>query len=555
MCGFAGCVNFKPSDPGGIEAVLESRGPDGRGVYEDDSMWLLHRRLSILDLDARSNQPFTLADGSVLLYNGELYNHREFDADLPPRTTSGDTEVVAHLGDDPLQIARFRGMYAYALHRPDGTVHLVRDRFGIKPLYFTVRGKTLMYASQLRCFASDPVTAEVSQQAVASFLRFGCVVSPTMYEDVFELAAGHHLRWRDGLILGIEPISATAPESLDLSTVLRQSVERHLVADVPTCVLLSGGLDSAVVAKLAAESSMPTPAAVTLSVGGEIDELDRTQRTADNYGLELHSVVWNDDDVTDLIDDFFAAMDQPTIDGLNTFLVCRAVRDLGFKVALSGLGADELFGGYAVYKQAGGARLASRLPTPLFRRALSVGGRGLNEAKFERVVENRRDSSELGRVSRELRTPSKVKELAGVSAASTPRIPTISDPVMEGEFAHYMRPMLLRDSDAFSMASSVELRVPFLDDDVLAAALERTAVDRAFRGKQSIVDALDDPYLQQVFDEPKTGFRLPMDKWFDIASNTGGEPWSVEWSERVLDMWTELNASSPGCHRGIDSEI
>ena len=363
-------------------------------------------------------------------------------------------------------------------------------------------------------------------------------VAPTMYEGVFELSPGHHLRWRDGVILGIEPVPASVPTSNDLAVVLRQSVERHLVADVPTCVLLSGGLDSAVVAKLAAESPMTTPAAVTLSVGGEIDELDRTKRTADNYGLELHSVVWNDHEVTDLIDEFFASMDQPTIDGLNTFLVCRAVRELGFKVALSGLGADELFGGYAVYKQAGGARLASRLPNPVFRRALSLAGRGLNEAKFERVVENRSDLAELGRVSRELRTPENVREMTGATAATTPRIPMISDAIQEGEFAHYMRPMLLRDSDAFSMASSVELRVPFLDDDVLAAALQRSSVDRAFRGKQSIVDALDDPYLQQVVDEPKTGFRLPMDKWFNIGPNTKGAPWSVEWSERVLDEWT-----------------
>lgn len=450
MCGFAGCVNFKPSDPGRIEAVLESRGPDGRGVYEDERTWLLHRRLSVIDLDERSNQPFIIPDGSVLLYNGELYNYREFDADLPPRTTSGDTEVVAHLGDDPAHIARFRGMYAYALHRPDGTVHLVRDRFGIKPLYFSVSGDKLMYASQLRCFVADPVPAAISQQAVASFLRFGCVVTPTMYEGVFELSPGHHMRWRDGVILGIEPIAASEQESHDLAAGLRQSVERHLVADVPTCVLLSGGLDSAVVAKLASESSKPTPAAVTLSVGGEIDELDRAQRTADHYGLELHNVVWRDHEVKAMLDDFLAVMDQPTIDGLNTFLVCRAVHDLGFKVALSGLGADELFGGYAVYKQAGGARLASRLPAPLFRKALAVAGRGLNETKFERVLENRRDLSEIGRVSRELRSPAQVRAMVSVAAAGTPRISTISDHVMEGEFAHYMRPMLLRDSDAFS---------------------------------------------------------------------------------------------------------
>ena len=547
MCGFAGCINFKPRRPDQIEAVLAARGPDGRGLHEDDSTWLLHRRLSIIDPDARSDQPFVLPDGSRLLYNGELYNFRAFEADLPSRTTTGDTEVIAHLGDSPAHIARFRGMYAYALHRPDGTVHLVRDRFGIKPLYFSVQGDRLMYASQLRCFADDPAPARISDQAVASFLRFGCVVTPTMFAGVFELAPGHHLRWRDGVILGIEPVAADVTSSPGLAVALRRSVERHLVADVSTCVLLSGGLDSAVVAKLAAESAMPTPAALTLSVGGDLDELDRAQRTADAYGLELHPVAWSDDEVRELLDEFFASMDQPTIDGLNTFLVCRAVRDLGFKVALSGLGADELFGGYAVYRQVGAARLAAWLPTPLFRRALSLAGQGLNRSKFERVVASRHDAAELGRISRELRTPALASQLAEAETHSGPRLPAIGDPVMEGEIAHYLRPMLLRDADAFSMASSVELRVPFLDDEVYASALDRSQARRSLRGKRSIVHALEDPYLELVAGEPKTGFRLPMARFLDLEANAS--EWPLEWSDLALSRWS----TGGGTARAADS--
>ncbi len=543
MCGFAGLVNAKPTNPAWIEEVLVSRGPDGRGVYQDDTTWLLHRRLAIIDPLDRSNQPFQLSDGSVLVFNGELYNHHDFDGYLPRRTTSGDTEVIAHLGDDPRHLANFRGMYAYGLHRPDGTVHLVRDRFGIKPLYFSVRGNVLMYASQLRCFAHDPADATISKQATASFLRFGCVVTPTMYEGVFELAPGHHLRWSDGRVIGIEPVVASS-QDLDLADSLRASVDRHLVADVPTCVLLSGGLDSAVVAKLAAESSMPTPSAVTLSVGGEIDELDRAQRTADQYGLELQAITWTDDEVTDLLDEFLDSMDQPTIDGLNTFLTCRAVHDLGFKVALSGLGADELFGGYAIYKQAGGAHIAGRLPSPMFRRAIGLAGQGLNPAKVDRVTEHRRDIREVGRISREIRSAEDASEIAMVDCPTGPRIMGIDDPIMESEMANYMRPMLLRDSDAFSMASSVELRVPFLDDDVFACALQRSAADRALRGKRSVVKALDDPYLQRVLDEPKTGFSLPMDRWFGIDVSEG-VPWAVEWSTRVLSDWLNRRDLSP----------
>ena len=536
MCGFVGLVNAKPTNPVHLEQVIASRGPDGRGLYEDETRWLLHRRLSIIDVDERSNQPFALPDGSILLYNGELYNYADFEDDLPIRSTSGDTEIVAHLGDDPSSIARFRGMYAYGLHRPDGTVTLVRDRFGIKPLYFSVQGDSLMYASQLRCFVNDPSPAEFSRQAIASFLRFGCVVTPTMFDGVFELPPGHILTWRNGKILQIEEIPASRSTTVDLGQALRQSVDRHLVADVPTCVLLSGGLDSAIIAKLSAESVLPTPAAVTLSVGGELDELDRTRRTADRYGLALHVVSWSDEDVRDLLDEFMSAMDQPTIDGLNSFLVCRAVQSLGFKVALSGLGADELFGGYAVYRQVAGAQLLAPLPSGIYRRVLKVAASSLNESKFEQAIENRTDSAELGRISRQLRTPEAAAEMAGADAPQPGPLRHFDDPVMEGEFTHYMQAMLLRDSDAFSMASSVELRVPFLDDDVLALALQRTSHHRGFQGKQCLVDALDDAYLADVFAEPKTGFRLPMTEWFNIKPKDG-EPWAIEWSERVLRNW------------------
>jgi asparagine synthase (glutamine-hydrolysing) len=460
---------------------------------------------------------------------------------VPDRRTGGDTELVAHLGDDLEMIARFRGMYAYALHRPDGTVHLVRDRFGIKPLYFSVRDGVLMYASQLRCFAQDPLPATIDPAGAASLLRFGCVIGTTMFEGVYELPPGHCLRWRAGRILDIVPTLSNVTETPDLGDALRRSVARHLVADVPTCVLLSGGLDSAVVAKLAAESGNRPPVAITLSVGGAIDEVDRAAATAREYGLEHEIAPVATDYVTEIAKEFLDAMDQPTIDGLNTFLVCRAVSRLGFKVALSGLGADELFGGYAVYRQVELASLTRMVPTSIMRPLLRRGT-GLNPAKVDAALTLRHDRKALARLSREIRSATDP-----VAASSLMR--GVTNPVMDSEISHYLRPMLLRDTDAFSMASSVELRVPFLDDEVLAAGSKRSTARTGLEGKRAIVKALGDDHLERVMAHPKTGFRLPMEDWlgsFTVGSDAVPQelPWPVRWSDYLVTAWPRRWAKS-----------
>lgn len=539
MCGFAGIVGGKPSDPAHIEAVLASRGPDGRGVYETDDVWLLHRRLAVLDLDSRSDQPFVLPDGSVLVYNGELYNFRDFTGLTADLRTEGDTEIVAHLGDRKDALANFRGMYAYGLHRPDGTITLVRDRFGIKPLYVKVVGSTMMYASQLRCFMHELGGAAVADEAVASFLRFGSVVTATMYQGVFELPAGHTLTWKDGRIVSIEETPAE-PAPMTVDNALRQSVRRHLVSDAPACLLLSSGLDSAVLAKLVSEEAAQPIDAVTLSVGGDLDEAEGAQGTADQYGLRLHRVEMSAEEAQAKAHDFLDAMDQPSIDGLNIFLLSSAVRDLGFKVALSGLGADELFGGYPIYRNAAGMRVLGVLPKSVLTPLLKRLGSELNPAKLERVAEARHDQWRLAEIDRELRAPDELQDSLSTRTSVLRPLGSSGDEIVDAQLGLYMRPRLLRDADAMSMACSVELRVPFLDDAVAAAALSASSLRRGLLGKRQIVDALDDDYLRLVLAEPKKGFDLPMEEWFDVASDHS-RPWGVAWSERVLDEWKDRN--------------
>lgn len=558
MCGFAALLESTPLDADAVESVLAMRGPDGRGLVCDKHCWLLHRRLSIIDLSKDSAQPFRQGD-TTTLYNGEIYNYTELGANMGGLETTGDTEVFARLMADG-SIANARGMYAGAVVK-GRTLTITRDRFGIKPLYRATTDNGVAVASQLRCFPALTGDREIDPRAIASVLRFGAAVGTTMFQGVDEVAPGTTTVYDDGHLdhqQALPPVAAA-----DLAEALRNSMQRHMVADVPVAVLLSGGLDSAVMAKLAAETGN-RPTAVTLSSGGELDETDRAKRTAREYGLEHVVEQIEVAMLVDSIDDYFDAMDQPSVDGLNTFLVSKAVNKAGFKVALSGLGADELFGGYSSFRRIYGTHAGRFLPAKLLRRILS--GRGANDAKVARWVDSRQSLSSLAAISREIFSPEEIDQLCGVRFE--PDLPSLegTDEIIDSEVWRYMSPMLLRDADAQSMAHSVELRVPFLDDEVVGAALKRSAIDRAVRGKRVIPTALDDRYLAKVARAPKTGFRLPFDDWLggplsdrrEQALSAGSAlgrfvdldaarrlcatgPWSRSWILVVLNEWMIRN--------------
>ncbi|NND02314.1 MAG: asparagine synthase (glutamine-hydrolyzing) [Acidimicrobiia bacterium] len=549
-------LNGRPLDAEAVETILAARGPDGRGVVCDEHGWFLHRRLSIIDPSDESAQPFLGAPhGATALYNGELYNYRELRRELNDLRTNGDTEVFSRLLADS-DVSSIRGMYAGVCSTVD-EVHLTRDRFGIKPLYVAdIRG-SITVASQVRCFPKLTGCSNINPDAVASVLRFGSVVGTTMFEDVAEFQPGSTATYRHGKKIAERRLPL--PHGGELASALRNSVRRHLVADVPVAVLLSGGLDSAVVGKLAAEEGNEITA-VTLSPGGEVDESDRARRTARHYGLN-HVVKPVDlAGVGAVLDEFFDAMDQPSIDGLNTFLVSRALRDSGFKVALSGLGADELFGGYSSFRRVHATHAVRWLPRSVL--STVVGRSGGNPTKRDRWLDARRSLAELAAITREVFAPEEVDRLCGSSFEPEPVETGIDDAVIDSEVRRYMTPMLLRDADAFSMAASVELRVPFLDDEVVGAAIKRSSWSRAVRGKSAIAASLRDDYLRTVSREHKTGFRLPFDDWLkgdlrvrlDQALESGSPlsqfvdvaearalteqgPWSRRWVLVVVNEW------------------
>ncbi len=530
MCGLCFSSAGRPTDVAGVEAVLAPRGPDGRGEAVSSAGWMLHRRLAIIDPGAGSAQPFEQGNGHVA-YTGEIYNYRDLQGGLDHRRTSGDTEVFSQRLIAGAGIGDLRGMYAGVSMSPDHrTVRLTRDRFGIKPLYRRNDEHGLQVASQLRCFRHLPGELTIDDRAIASYLRFGSVQGCTMYREVSEVEPGTTETWVDGQLSRVDRLPPIEPGG-DLRDALMASMERHLVADVEIAVLLSAGLDSSTLAFLAKECGA-NPVAVTIAALDGRDESDEAARTAKELGLRHEIIPVSEAEALACLDEFFESMDQPTIDGLNTFLVTRAVRQLGIPVALSGLGADELFGGYASFKRVWMTHRLRHLPRALLKPM--VLRKGANPTKVDRWLDARHDPAKLATITREVMSPDEVRK-AGYEPW-TPPLPAADamEPVMATELWRYMSPTLLRDGDAFSMANSVELRVPFLDEQVVAAAMARSPKQRATEGKRAIVEALGSPLLERVAARAKTGFELPLDKWADEG-----------WPQLALDHWTSETQYQP----------
>ena len=547
-----------------IESVLAQRGPDGRGERQTSDGWMLHRRLAVLDPSDASAQPFRLTESdSDVLFNGEIYNFRELARDLSlPLRSSGDTEVFGQVLHGFKSPDALMGMYAGATIERR-TVRLTRDRFGIKPLYRSIsRDGRLAVASQLRCFRDLPVDRLLSRGAVASFLRFGSVQGRTMWDGVDEVWPGTTETWIDSALTSFSSLSPIR-EGADLAGALQRSIERHLVSDIDLCILLSAGLDSAIIAVLATRLGS-RPLSITVASNDENDESAGAVWMANQLGLEHKVVRVSDDEILGQFGRFFDAMDQPSIDGLNTFIVTDAIQEAGLRVALSGLGADELFGGYSSFRRAFLTNRLRRIPAPLLR--MIVRQTSSNRSKTDDWVDARGSLSQLMQVSREVFTREEVRRMCG--EAWEPPLPELdgADQAMRSEIWRYMSPMLLRDCDSFSMANSVEVRLPFLDEEVVACAFGRSARERAMIGKQVLVDSVNSAALDEIASRRKTGFALPMDRWmrtsfrerYDDAlapdsplaqvidieearriSRSGS--WSRQWAMVVLNEWLSRN--------------
>ena len=586
MCGIAGIIGRSSCVE--TETVLRAmrdaqwhRGPDDSGLnfirIGENVLGLAHTRLAVLDLSAAGHQPMEdLTTGNWITYNGEIFNYWQLREELEDRQEIGwksrsDTEVIlrayAKWGTGCLQ--HFRGMYAFALwDKQAQRLFLARDPFGIKPLYYYQKDDCFLFASEIRALlASGLVARKLSPDGLASYLQFGSVQDPlTIIDGVQALLPGHGLiveSKNDRLQIECRNYSNdrfTATASADLTrgqavenvrVTLEESVRRHLVSDVPVGVFLSGGIDSSAIVALMSRVVHERPK--TFSVvftESEFSEAEHARLVAKRFGTEHREILLSEESLLDLLLSALEAMDQPTMDGINTFVISKAVKEAGVTVALSGLGGDELFAGYPSFRRAVQLQKIGPMPQGLRRSASTLGRALLNgtvrRTKFWDLVESDCSPHAAYAISRRLFSPSEIEVLITGGASSkglgvmglldgqnrpqysfdqkrldlTPYASRFTpDDVVNTmswlELTGYMSNTLLRDTDQMSMANGLEARVPFVDPEVvrLVLGLPGSWKMNGQRPKALLLDALPDMLPEEVWNRPKMGFTLPFERW------------------------------------------
>jgi asparagine synthase (glutamine-hydrolysing) len=587
MCGIAGVVrldaalNLCPHLERMHQAIAH-RGPDDRGAWRSPGGHALyaHTRLSVLDPSPAGHQPMQIEDGRfTIIYNGEIYNFAALrqslvDAGVAFRSNS-DTEVLLRLYQQhgSAFVGRLRGMFAFSIwDQRERTCFLARDRFGIKPLYYHEAGGVLSFASEVRALVrSGLLPATLDSQAVFEYFRTGSVPEPiTMIKGVRALEAAHHMTWRDGeATLGrywdvefpehdrpADPVAATREALID-------SIRHHFVSDVPVGVFLSGGVDSTAIVALATTTQQARLRTFSLTFpGSTLDEGPEARRTAEHFGTEHHEWPVDASTARTLLADFLSVADQPSIDGFNTFTVSRLAREHDTKVVLSGLGGDELFGGYPSFREV--PRLAkwghrARLAGPLGPAAAWIAGE-IGGARLKRAHDLITPAENLQNaysVFRGIYTRREALALTEHFAGSSDDVvepvwsgcvidPTPEDTISRLELTRYMRNQLLRDTDLMSMAWGVELRVPFLDAPLFAAVARIPAATRLESGKALLLHAVPE-IPEWVAKRPKRGFFFPMAEWLDGSREFAAvdrvpgvkmQTWYRKWAVLAFERWS-----------------
>lgn len=589
MCGLIAAVPH----PGAVFEVqqlqcaldqMRRRGPDAEGIWQEPGVWLGHRRLAILDLDVRSNQPMHSVCGRyVIVFNGEIYNFRALRGELAAtgvqfRTTS-DTEVLLALfaAHGPAMLPRLRGMFAFVIwDRVARRAFAARDPYGIKPLYWTQTADGVLLASQVRALlATGQVSHAPCARGQAGFWLLGSVPEPhTWYKDIQALPAGHcawiddgrmgtPLRWWD-IAAAWRDAPATVPPAAEVRectrAALHASVAAHLVADVPVGVFLSGGIDSGALAGLMLEAGAKDLQGITLAYdefsGTHDDEAPVAASLAAHYGITHHVRRVTREEFAADLPRILAAMDQPSVDGINTWYATKAVAELGLKVVVSGVGGDELFQGYGSFQQlprlVSAWGLASRMPgaMPLARAAMEWQAQRSGNARWRHLPDWARTMPGAWWLRRGLYSPAELPALMGpdLAAEGLQRFsPAAWVGQMSGALAAdgrlavgqiesttYLRNQLLRDSDWASMDHSVELRTPLVDAWLLRDVQPLLGAFRQFPNKRLLAEAPAKPLPEALINRPKTGFSIPVQQWLkQMGKADGGGGPSHAWAREV----------------------
>lgn len=630
MCGIAGIIGNKESISrtrlSVLAASLEHRGPDDSGIeitpMRDGRMiGLVHRRLSILDLSQGGHQPMRNPENKDwIVFNGEIYNFQSIRNVLEEKghvfQSTCDTEVILHAYQEygVACLEKFRGMFAFALwDDAHQTLFLATDRFGIKPLYVYTSGETFAFSSEVKALLRAGIApCTLDPRAIESFLAYGAVQAPlTMIQHVQALLPGtyliytpathqvtQHTYWHP------ERRATLAPPMRD---VLLDSVRHHLVSDVPVALFLSGGVDSSALAILAhdvAEGPSLDSFSVTFAEQ-QYAEGKYAKMIGEKFCRHHNEITLSNTDLRAMLPAALAAMDQPTVDGLNVYVLASAVRGAGIKVVLSGQGGDEVFGGYSTFRHIIAAeRLLGILPhalhpphkniAALVRLADRLRGRSsFIDSKLSQLLAAQSTPLALCLVLRQMFGPHARQQLLpptttphtlinGIPASVVAELETqastldLFSQISLFELRLYLANMLLRDGDVMSMAHSIEVRVPFLDHHVVDAVF--SAPDRAKRDavlpKPLLLRAVIDRMPREIYDRKKMGFTFPWEVWLrgpmrdqvdallgarttkanafinqeactalwkEFLAHKKGVSWSRVWTLYILLQWIERN--------------
>ena len=601
MCGINGIYTFEQRLPQThVEAMnnaLAHRGPDADGCFSEGPVWLGHRRLSIIDLSERANQPLHDAEGRYsLVYNGELYNFSELKAALAdyPFKTETDSEVVlaAWKRWGANCMLRFNGMFAFALwDKERQELHLVRDRMGIKPLYYYASEQGIVFSSELRALlASDLVPRKLNQTGLIDYLRYQTVHAPnTIVEGVKMLEPGHyrvinhegqhtHSYWN--LVDKFDPSIKDRPLKEVESEVKERffkAVERRMVADVPFGAFLSGGIDSSAV--VGAMSEVSQRQVKTFSVvfdEAEFSEGPYAQIIAKKFKTDHQEIKLTANHFLETLPEALAAMDHPGGDGPNTYVVSKATKEAGVTMALSGLGGDELFAGYDIFKRSLSLETKKWLLSfPVFMRRMAGGVMKMTRpgAASDKIAETLQlgyfDLDHTYPISRQVLLDKTVRKLSGRDqlpanqvkeiatvltgyGSSGFRFPLLSQ-VGINEIHTYLQNVLLRDSDQMSMAVALEVRVPFLDHELVEYVMNISDRQKYPRTpKQLLTESLGDLLPREIIDRPKMGFTLPWAHWLknemrDLVESRlhalGARGFLVE--HELMKLWQAFQKNDP----------
>lgn len=558
MCGISGIVDRSGAgNPGEVIRRVNSRmahrGPDADGYFIQDDVALGHRRLSIIDLSTAANQPFEDATGRyVMVFNGEIYNFMEIKARLKdyPFRTSSDTEVViaAYSTWGPAALDAFKGMFAIAIwDRHEHALFLARDRFGVKPLYYSVDTQGLIFASEVRAIlASGRLQAKVNKHALNDYLKYQSFAAPyTIVENILQVPAGTFMFYKDGVcetrvywdltkkrtdIGEDDPVRIKA----HIKDLLYKSVERRLVSDVPLGAFLSGGIDSSVVVAIMSQVSSGRTRAFTLAFEEkEYNELPYAELLARKYRVDHEKIVVRPQDFLDKLPAALDAIDSPSGDGLNTYVVSEAIRKNGMTVALSGIGGDELFAGYPMFRQfLRLKRLAPVFDHTAWLRKLAASFMPSADRKLRTVKSllgtADSDIADIYPNFRQIQSSYTIRQLKVTNgsefdftleqelrakAAAIDQFEPLSQ-VSIADYLGYTQSVLLKDADQMSMAVSLEIREPFFDHDLVEYVLN---VPDKYKfpdyPKKLLVESLDGMLPDEIVFRKKQGFVLPYDLW------------------------------------------